>query len=59
MHLVRLILSNTDVARVEVMFDIRLRHSVRPQPYRKVNNTWSNSTYIVNIIQRSIVLVHK
>ena len=59
MHLVRLVLSNTDVARVEVMCNIRLGHSVRPQPYRKVNNTCSNSTYIVDIIQRAIVLVHK
>ena len=59
MHLVRLVLSNTDVARVEVMLNIRLRHSVRPQPYRKVNKTCSNSTYIVDIIQRAIVLVHK
>ena len=59
MHLVRLVLSNTDVARVEVMLNIRLRHSVRLQPYRKVSNTCSNSTYIVDIIQRAIVLVHK
>ena len=59
MHLIHLVLSNTDVARVEVMLNIRLRHSVRPQPYRKVNNTGSNSTYIVDIIQRGVVLIHK
>ena len=59
MYLVHLILLNTDVAEVEVMLNIRLRYSVRLQPYRNINNICSNSTYIVNIIQRAIVLVHK
>ena len=44
MHLVCLVLSNTDMTRVGVMLNMRLGHSVRPQPYRKVNNTCSNST---------------
>ena len=44
MHLVCLVLSNTDVARVEVMLNMRLGHSVRPQPYKKINDTCANST---------------
>ncbi len=44
MHLVCLVLSNTDVARVEAMLNIRLGHSVRPQPYKKINNTCASST---------------
>ena len=44
MHLVCLVLSNTDVARVEMMLSNRLGHSVRPQSYKKINNTCANST---------------
>ena len=41
------VLSNTDMARVEVMLNMRLGHSVRPQQYNKINNTCANSTTLL------------